>query len=81
MSTADPSKVLYPCGLIANSFFTDQFNASLYQPGAVNETVLYGANWNKNGIAWSTDVQQKFKKPRRSYDDVTRSLLVSTASL
>lgn len=29
-------------------------------------------NWSREGIAWSTDVQEKFKKPRRPYEDVTR---------
>lgn len=28
-SPYEPAKIMYPCGLIANSFFTDQFNASV----------------------------------------------------
>jgi len=43
-------KLLYPCGLIANSYFTDTFDVTT--PGVV---------WTDNGIAWESDKAEKFK--------------------
>jgi len=55
-------KDLYPCGLIANSFFNDTFNATLYAVSdPQNGVQLTGSNWQKRGIAWSSDVDDKFK--------------------
>jgi len=55
-STCDPlttynSKTLYPCGLIAASQFNDSFQ--LLQNG--NNVV-----WSRTGIAWSSDISEKF---------------------
>jgi len=50
--TGSNGKNLYPCGLIAGSYFTDTFNAS------INGTAL---DWTNSGIAWSSDVSTKFK--------------------
>lgn len=33
---------------------------------------LSGTNWKKEGIAWTTDVNDKFKLPRRDYEGVSR---------
>jgi len=69
LSNCDPlekgngSLSLYPCGLIANSFFNDTFNATLFP--AVTPSVgnfLSGDEWQKYGIAWSSDINEKFKE-------------------
>lgn len=54
---------LYPCGLIANSFFNDSFAATTCTgtKGSGSCTVLKGINWSNDSIAWSTDVDYKFK--------------------
>eukprot|EP01006_Ploeotia_vitrea_P035780 TRINITY_DN65935_c12_g1_i1.p1 TRINITY_DN65935_c12_g1~~TRINITY_DN65935_c12_g1_i1.p1 ORF type:complete len:343 (-),score=164.08 TRINITY_DN65935_c12_g1_i1:55-1083(-) len=57
-------KTLYPCGLIANSFFNDNFTsvcvaASPTAPDQDCET-LSGRNWYKKGIAWPSDVESRF---------------------
>lgn len=46
-------KYLYPCGLIANSFFNDTFK--LDNP----EYLLY-----ENDITWKDDVKSKYKNPK-----------------
>jgi len=56
-SNCDPlvynlGKTLYPCGLIAGSYFTDVFSAS------INGTTV---DWTNQGIAWASDVATKFK--------------------
>jgi len=55
------NKDLYPCGLIANSFFNDTFNATLFRKNAATGTFLAGADWQRFGIAWSSDINDKFK--------------------
>lgn len=61
-------KNLYPCGLIANSLFNDTFNATVYN-GATKVRDLEGENWNGHGIAWSSDVQDKFKLREPTSDE------------
>jgi hypothetical protein len=52
-------KQLYPCGLIANSYFNDTFsNATITRGGT---TIDFAADWSGNGIAWDSDVEMKFK--------------------
>jgi len=51
----DPSKYYLPCGLIAWSMFNDSF--VLNTP---NSTIV---PLRKNGIAWSSDIDAKFKNP------------------
>lgn len=52
-------KIMYPCGLIANSYFSDVFNSV-----APTVTSSNGANepldWTDKGIAWPSDVKEKF---------------------
>jgi len=53
---------LYPCGLIANSFFNDTFFGSVCKSGncsllAINDT------WLETDIAWPSDKKEKFKLP------------------
>jgi len=55
---------LYPCGLIAQTFFTDIF----YNPSICPNTnsslsecnLLTGRNWLKEGIAWESDLERRF---------------------
>jgi len=54
-STAQPSIAIYPCGLIANSYFNDSFS-NLTLSGT--EMTF---NFSSNGIAWPGD-QQRFSK-------------------
>jgi len=67
ISSCDPLETqgtysLYPCGLIANSFFNDTFNATLYLAEAPDAGIfLSGAAWQRYGIAWSSDINDKFK--------------------
>jgi len=66
LSSCDPletqgSETLYPCGLIANSFFNDTFNATLFPASAPQVgQFLTGAAWQRYGIAWSSDINDKF---------------------
>ena len=53
-STSD-DKVQYPCGLIAYTFFNDEFNITLQ-----NGDTLSGENWSAGDIAWPSDVNKKF---------------------
>jgi hypothetical protein len=58
-------KTLYPCGLIAASFFTDKFNATI------------GGNavsWTSKGIAWPSDVNKKYVK--RALKDTETNIVV-----
>ncbi|WLF81934.1 Cell division control protein [Lodderomyces elongisporus] len=62
-------KLIYPCGLIANSYFND----TIYSPvllnarnGENNETYTF----SDQGISWSSDRNHKFKKTKYSPDEV-----------
>lgn len=58
-------KAIYPCGLIANSFFNDTFSSPVLlnsNTGSDNETYIL----SETGISWSSDRKHKFKKT--SYD-------------
>mmetsp|Transcript_16007 Transcript_16007/g.24119 ORF Transcript_16007/g.24119 Transcript_16007/m.24119 type:complete len:313 (-) Transcript_16007:32-970(-) len=50
---------LYPCGLVANSFFNDTFVAE-HCSGSTCE-VLTGDNWKQTDISWQSDRDQKFE--------------------
>lgn len=54
----DPAsgQVYAPCGAIANSLFNDTFSLRCKDDGTK-------VNISKNGIAWPTDLQTKFKNP------------------
>eukprot|EP00475_Leptophrys_vorax_P007482 TRINITY_DN1472_c0_g1_i1.p1 TRINITY_DN1472_c0_g1~~TRINITY_DN1472_c0_g1_i1.p1 ORF type:complete len:320 (-),score=81.09 TRINITY_DN1472_c0_g1_i1:36-995(-) len=53
-------KTLYPCGLIAGSYFTDKFAAE------INGTAV---SWTGTGIAWTSDVTTKFKSRAITADE------------
>ena len=52
----DPKNFIYPCGLTANSFFNDTI--TLCRGDCTNATVEV----EKNGIAWETDAENKFRR-------------------
>jgi len=57
-SPVDGNKLLYPCGLIANSYFIDKFDTpTLTVPPATPKNV----SWTDSGIAWESDKAAKFK--------------------
>jgi hypothetical protein len=56
-SSLDGNKLLYPCGLIANSYFTDKFAS----PTLETTTGIVNISWTESGIAWESDKTQKFK--------------------
>lgn len=58
LSVDDAGKIIYPCGLIANSMFNDTFDDTLY---AVNDTDAANYVMTTDGIAWSTN-KNRFKK-------------------
>merc|ERR1712185_94130 len=49
-TNGQPCKILWPCGLIAGSFFNDVFKS--------NQT-----GWTEKGIAWKSDLEKKFINP------------------
>jgi hypothetical protein len=52
---------LYPCGLVAQSWFNDKFTIPcVHSEGSPACEYLDGDNWNKTGIAWSRDLQKRF---------------------
>lgn len=52
-------EIFYPCGLIANSFFNDTFELCV---GDFTNCVDNSTRWRKDGIAWESDVDHKFKE-------------------
>lgn len=58
LSVDDAGKIIYPCGLIANSMFNDTFDSTLF---AVNDTDASNYAMTTDGIAWSTN-KNRFKK-------------------
>jgi len=55
---------LYPCGLIANSFFNDTFRACKMKSGDDSLCVTLTPednSWVKTGISWASDRDKKFK--------------------
>jgi len=63
-------KLLYPCGLVANSYFTDKFDNPVLNTNGTDTTV----QWTDNGIAWESDKREKFKN-FSSYNNKTMTNL------
>lgn len=62
-------KPIYPCGLIANSFFNDLYLSPVLlnaQSSSHNETY----ELSETGISWLSDRKHRFKKTQYSPDDV-----------
>lgn len=64
MSTNEAGKIIYPCGLIANSLFNDTYT----YPRAINDTTS-DYEMTQKGIAWSTD-KNRLKKTKYKASDV-----------
>jgi hypothetical protein len=58
-----------PCGLVARSFFTDEFEIA-----DANGAELAGSNWTQEGVAWPRDKEEKFRPT-----DVSNRFNVRTA--
>jgi hypothetical protein len=56
------NSALYPCGLIANSYFNDTYLASMCSGGQCTD-LMVGGNWLETDIAWASDRNTKFKLP------------------
>jgi hypothetical protein len=76
-SKTTDGKTIYPCGIIASSFFNDSFGASLQRVNS-NEWVVLGNLTNyqdnylfqKKGVAWKEDVETKFKPNQAVLDEI-----------
>ncbi|ODV64752.1 Lem3/Cdc50 [Hyphopichia burtonii NRRL Y-1933] len=62
-------KIIYPCGLIANSFFNDTFESPVLlnaKSGSNNETY----ELSEKGISWGSDLKHKYKKTNYKASDI-----------
>lgn len=67
---AERGKMLYPCGLVAASFFTDTFSEPcLTRKGNSLCVELDPSNWKKEGIAWESDLAKRYI-PRDIHPDL-----------
>lgn len=65
----DNQKTVYPCGLIANSFFNDSIsNLTLLNARSTQDNQTYVMS--QTGISWSSDVNHKYKKTEYNPDDI-----------
>lgn len=56
-------KIMWPCGLIAGSFFNDVFNPIVDDSTLESVSNVSGLAWSESDIAWESDRNYKFKKP------------------
>ena len=73
LETNEEGLTYYPCGLIAASTFNDTINAQLCTASGHTCTPLSSnsttnPSWRKQGIAWPSDVKNKFRYPSTPYD-------------
>ena len=67
LSVDDNGKIIYPCGLIANSLFNDTFDPTLHSTEQGASTKDY--QMSEEGIAWSTN-KNRFKKTKYDVQDI-----------
>ncbi|KAJ3315759.1 hypothetical protein HDU76_002111 [Blyttiomyces sp. JEL0837] len=65
-TTIDSSAQIYPCGLIANSFFTDDIS-DLYEVANPNITI----HFEENGIAWPSDSAKYLKSDLANHPNLS----------
>jgi len=51
-------KTLYPCGLVANSFFNDEFSSATHC--SAGRCFSLANDWHQDGIAWASDLRKLF---------------------
>lgn len=61
--------VLYPCGLIAQSFFNDTFTDPVLKLSVIKTVPLQNENWDKKGITWESDIKGKYKTRALAADE------------
>ncbi|KAK6464627.1 ligand-effect modulator 3 family [Scheffersomyces coipomensis] len=69
LGEGDDQKLIYPCGLIANSYFNDTFSSPVLlnaKNGDNNETY----ELTNVGISWASDIQHKFATTKYTPDQV-----------
>ncbi|ABN65750.2 predicted protein [Scheffersomyces stipitis CBS 6054] len=67
--SGDSQKLIYPCGLIANSYFNDTISSPVLlntKSNSINQTYLT----SDVGISWPSDRDHKFKKTTYNPDDI-----------
>lgn len=69
LSVNDDGKIIYPCGLIANSMFNDTFTDTLLSVNSTSTGAGEDYVMSKSGISWSTN-PNRFKKTKYNPDDV-----------
>lgn len=57
-----PADMYLPCGLVANSFFTDTFSLQ-------DQATLQNVAWRRDQISWASDRDKKFKNMTQAYID------------
>uniref|UniRef100_A0A7S2TZW9 ALA-interacting subunit n=1 Tax=Lotharella oceanica TaxID=641309 RepID=A0A7S2TZW9_9EUKA len=62
-------RTLYPCGLVANSYFNDTFRAFYCPPNSDTCELLTGNDWKSTDIAWQSDVDTKFRSRPLASDE------------
>lgn len=65
LSIDENGKIIYPCGLIANSLFNDTFSPTLQSVESSNADY----EMSEQGIAWSTN-NNRFKKTKYNVEDI-----------
>jgi hypothetical protein len=68
LSSCDPLEKyhdtpLYPCGIIANSYFNDTFLADICSTSGACQNLIVNATWFEWDIAWESDIEKKFALP------------------
>lgn len=66
LSLDSNGKIIYPCGLIANSMFNDSFSSILT---SVNNSNSNDYQMSNSGISWSTN-KNRFKKTEYNIEDI-----------
>lgn len=67
LAVTSDNKIIYPCGLIANSFFNDTFDSPvLLNPSGDNSSEVY--EFSSKGIAWPGEAKKYASSPNEQYN-------------